>query len=93
MAVESLIEEYKKHKCLYSTSHPQYHNKRVRQEALKDIAKNLQTIRYGTTEEDIKEKMRRLRTVYMNERKKIKARKDLDSVCHTFMGILLKWCT
>ncbi|PSN54026.1 hypothetical protein C0J52_14573 [Blattella germanica] len=67
-ALCALIDNYKKHTCLYVVRSPLYHNKHARQKALETIAEDLAPWR-PTTPEEVKLKFNNLRTAFLTEKK------------------------
>jgi len=76
-AVEILIDAYREEPCLYATNNPNYHNKRLRFEALKRICDIVCTVRPNSTEKDISVKIHNLRNQFNTENSKV--RKSLKS--------------
>uniref|UniRef100_A0A1Y1NJ70 MADF domain-containing protein n=1 Tax=Photinus pyralis TaxID=7054 RepID=A0A1Y1NJ70_PHOPY len=65
-----LIEEYKKHPCLYAVKSKQYTNKHLRQKALEDVEAALISIKPHITINEIKTKFNGLKTTFAAEHKK-----------------------
>lgn len=65
--VEQLVELYEQRPCLYDTKSKDYFNRDVRNVALQDITKIL-----NTTDVQVKTKLKNLRTQYMREKLKTK---------------------
>ncbi|CAH1377413.1 uncharacterized protein [Tenebrio molitor] len=76
-----LINFYKNHPCLYSTSHPEYKNKRKRNEAVKKVTERLMatTGKYFHAE-DVRRKISLIRGQFLYEYKKIKKSESLGEV-------------
>ncbi|KAF5271422.1 hypothetical protein FQR65_LT17618 [Abscondita terminalis] len=69
-SVGILIDEYQKYPCLYIIKHPLYHNRNSRTEGLKNISEIVNSVRPGTTIEEIKTKWSSLRSTYIAEKRK-----------------------
>ncbi|XP_032832877.2 uncharacterized protein LOC116955721 [Petromyzon marinus] len=74
--LEEMVELYRGNPCLYDALLPDYHVKRKRQRALRDIAQRL-----GTTEDEVSRKIRNLRTVYSKKKREGKSRLGGDTGC------------
>lgn len=68
--VELLIDEYKKHSCLYAVKSTYYKNKHARNSALRAIQKALTQIRSTVTIDEIKAKFHGLENTFLAEYRK-----------------------
>ncbi|XP_018360502.1 PREDICTED: uncharacterized protein LOC108759517 [Trachymyrmex cornetzi] len=70
--VEVLIDAYKDEPCLYAINNPNYHNKHLRNEALKHISAVVSTIRPYSNEKDCSVKLHNLRNQFNTENAKVR---------------------
>ncbi|XP_013111620.2 uncharacterized protein LOC106090091 isoform X1 [Stomoxys calcitrans] len=74
-----LIEEVRKHQCLYVKKHPDYKNKVIRADAWASISKCV-----GMTESECQTRWKSMRDHYVREYKKIHANQITESQYHSF---------
>lgn len=67
-----VLLEYKRRRCLWDITHPEYHNLAVRNEELGQILKLWHKIDPTATIESIKMKILNMRTNYIRQRKKVR---------------------
>ncbi|XP_068085354.1 uncharacterized protein [Anabrus simplex] len=71
VAIDVLIEAYSRESCLYNNKSPSYHNKHARHVAMENVREALKEIRPSTTNGDIINKMKSLRTTFVAELNKV----------------------
>lgn len=72
-AILCLIEAYKEEPCLYAVNTPNYHNKHVRSEALKNVCAAVSVLRPGTVQNECTTKFHNLRNQFNIENAKVKS--------------------
>ena len=72
-AILCLIEAYKEEICLYAVNTPNYHNKHIRNEALKNVRVAVSQFKPGITENECAAKFHNLRNQFNIESAKVKA--------------------
>jgi hypothetical protein len=65
----AFIQEYKAHECLWDFKSPQHKNKQMREAAYKEIVEAMNITGFGIPE--VKNKIKKLRSTYAQEVKKI----------------------
>ncbi|TGZ53886.1 Uncharacterized protein DBV15_01827 [Temnothorax longispinosus] len=70
-----LIDSYKEESCLYAINSPNYHNKHLRNEALKRVGDAVRVFKPHVTDKDCASKFHTLRSQYNIENAKVKRSK------------------
>ena len=83
---ETFIQHYHDHPCLWQVTNAQYRDRFARDNALRDIAHNL-----GISSNEVKEKIKRLRTQYSAERRKYLKRKPTGSAADDSKTSKWRW--
>lgn len=71
----TLIDAYKEETCLYAVNSPNYHNKNLRNEALKRVGDAVRVLKLYVTDKDCALKFHALRSQYNVENAKVKMSK------------------
>lgn len=71
--INALIDAYKEEPCLYATNTPNYHNKRLRTEALDRVRNAVLGLKPTVTAKECSTKFHNLRNQFNIENSKIKA--------------------